>query len=321
MNAPSHPLDSYPSFRTARAWELGRLVEEKLGAQVTAAPADGTLMQAKGNRASLSVGDLWLCAYGLPTTIKFPEGEYLKVQFNLAGVGTSSIGRQTIAVTADQACVLAGDVEVWFGPEFQQLVWRVPKSALAAKMAAMTGNAVVHEPAFDPALSLTQAQGAIARQLVGSLVRAVEVGDAPSKMVLAEIEQAMMVALLAANAHHVPELLLRPSDAAPWQVRRAEQYIEANWDKPLTIEDLVAAAGTSARSLFRTFRQSRGCSPLEFARRVRLNAAKRMLEHPGQSTNVTAVAMACGFRDLGHFTKSFRQAFGVLPSDVLKKSS
>ena len=56
----------------------------------------------------------------------------------------------------------------------------------------------------------------------------------------------------------------------PWQVRRAEQFIEANWDQPITIEAVVAATNVSARSLFSAFKAGRGYSPMDFVKRVRL---------------------------------------------------
>jgi len=55
-----------------------------------------------------------------------------------------------------------------------------------------------------------------------------------------------------------------PVATAPWQVRRAEQFIEANWDQPTTIEALVAATNVSARSLFSSFKAGRGYSPMNF---------------------------------------------------------
>ena len=65
---------------------------------------------------------------------------------------------------------------------------------------------------------------------------------------LAELEQAVLVAFLYANPNHFSKLLYRkPCSIAPWQVVRAEEYIEANWNSVLTIESLAEAIGASAR--------------------------------------------------------------------------
>jgi transcriptional regulator GlxA family with amidase domain len=86
----------------------------------------------------------------------------------------------------------------------------------------------------------------------------------------AQIEQLLMVMFLCANEHNYSHLLeQQPRDIAPRQVRQAEEYIEANRDRPISLEDLAAVTGVSMLSLFRSFKQSRGYSPLEFAKRVR----------------------------------------------------
>jgi len=134
-----------------------------------------------------------------------------------------------------------------------------------------------------------------------------------------ELEQALAVSLLAAADHSQQALLgQRGGGAAPWQVRRAEDYIEAHWNRPISIEDLAAVTGTSARSLFRRFKEYRGCSPLDFAKRLRLRHAHRMLRAGDPGVSVTQVATECGFGDLGHFGKDYAKAFGELPSQTLQ---
>ncbi len=91
------------------------------------------------------------------------------------------------------------------------------------------------------------------------------------KLVLAEFEQALAVMFLHANQHNYSRLLQPPPrDLAPWQVRQAEEYIEANWQRAIVLEDLVDVTGVSAVELFRSFKKCRGYSPMEFANRVRL---------------------------------------------------
>src|SRR5262249_38701413 len=75
----------------------------------------------------------------------------------------------------------------------------------------------------------------------------------------------------------------------------------------------------SARVLFRSFRQHRGCTPMEFAKQARLHQARGMLAEPEAS--VTAVAYACGFFTTGHFARAYREAFGELPSQTIQRST
>jgi transcriptional regulator GlxA family with amidase domain len=108
--------------------------------------------------------------------------------------------------------------------------------------------------------------------------------------------------------------------AVPWQVRRAEAYIEAHWDQAITVETLAEVAGTSARTLFHAFKLSRGQSPMAFVKQVRLARARQMLENPHLRCSVSSVAFACGFGNLGHFARDYAQRFGETPSRTLGRA-
>lgn len=104
---------------------------------------------------------------------------------------------------------------------------------------------------------------------------------------------------------------------APWPVRIVENYLEANWDRPVTIEEIARETGVGVRSLFLSFKKARGYSPMSFLLRVRLYHARRMLEAPNATTSVTSVRSRCGFKNASHFARYYRAAFGELPSTTL----
>ena len=105
-----------------------------------------------------------------------------------------------------------------------------------------------------------------------------------------------------------------------WQVRRAEEYIEAHWNQPITIASLTHATAASARSIFYHFKNSRGQSPMSFLKQVRLDHARRMLERSDVNRSVTQIAVDCGFGNLGHFAGDYFKRFGERPSDTLRRS-
>ena len=80
-------------------------------------------------------------------------------------------------------------------------------------------------------------------------------------------------------------------------MRRAEQYIEANWNRAITVEALAAATSVSARSLFYSFRAARGCSPMDFVKRLRLGpgvAEKNLIRNEfGDAGQFSLVGGAC----------------------------
>jgi transcriptional regulator GlxA family with amidase domain len=142
-----------------------------------------------------------------------------------------------------------------------------------------------------------------------------------SPLVLAELEQAILVAFLCGVHHNYSRLLdARPSSIGSRDVRRVEEYIESNWDEPITVEALALVANASVRSIFRSFQQERGWSPMSFVKQVRLRHAKQMLSSAAPGASVTNVAFACGFGNLGHFAHDYQRGFGEAPSATLNRS-
>jgi len=316
------PLDAHPAFRASSLDALEDAVGIHLGAKFVQLPAHKGEIEARANALTLPNSSLWFCSYAMPVALKFPEPDHIRVQFHYSGIGATWIDNALYPINPRQGCISTTEVEIDFSPGFEQIVWRIPKDAMVRKLAGMMDCAVTSGLDFDPVLDLATPQAATMGRILDCLLHAADtVDNEAAGVVLSELEQAMITSFLAASNHGCRDRLVKkPQAAAPRQVRRAEEYIEANWNQPLSIESLAAEAGCSVRSLFRTFRQCRGYTPLEFARRLRLGNARRMLQNPDGSTTVTSVAFACGFSDLGRFSKDFTQSFGELPSLVLTRS-
>ena len=160
------------------------------------------------------------------------------------------------------------------------------------------------------------------RSLVGLMIAELdrEQGEV-SPLVLAELEQAVLIAFLCGTGHNYTRLLDgRPCGVAPSQVRLVEEYIEANWNQPVSIEGLAIAANASARSVFHAFKEFRGYSPMNFLKRERLRRAREMLAKPDSNESVTNVSFACGFGNMGRFADDYQKAFGEMPSETLNRA-
>jgi AraC-like DNA-binding protein len=314
------PLDGHPAFRASRFDALKEAVATQLGAKFVELPSQPATLDARANRFKLPNSSLWFCAYGVPVAMEFPEPDHIRVQFHHAGVGATWVGETMTPVTSSQGCVTSTAAEFAFDGDFQQVVWRVSKDFLRKKLASLTEEPLSAEIAFNPTLDMNRPKAQLLTKLLGCTLHAAETAQGEAAgIVVGELEQAMISTFLAVADHRYRgQLEGRAAAAAPWQVRRAEAYIAAHWDKPLEIETVADVTGASVRSIFRAFKQSRGYTPFEFAKRLRLSHARRMLETESGGS-VTSVCFACGFSDLGRFSKDFAQAFGERPSDVLKR--
>jgi AraC-like DNA-binding protein len=89
--------------------------------------------------------------------------------------------------------------------------------------------------------------------------------------------------------------------------------------QPLSLEELAKLSGRSLASFKRDFQQQYNCAPKKWINEQRLEHARMLLQHSGK--NVTEVALECGFENIPHFIKIFKQKFGFTPNSLRGKES
>src|SRR5580658_9686500 len=95
------------------------------------------------------------------------------------------------------------------------------------------------------------------------------------------------------------------------------EYIEDTLGQPITLRELAALAGVSARHIERAFRQSMSCSPHAYVMDRRLHRARDLLiNHP--ELPVEQIALRLGFSSSSHFSSAFRRQTGLTPTDFRK---
>jgi len=93
--------------------------------------------------------------------------------------------------------------------------------------------------------------------------------------------------------------------------KRVLDHVAAHYAAAVSLDALAAVAGLSPSHFSRVFRQTIGRSPMQFVAAYRVEQAKRRLADP--QTSLSEVALACGFADQAHFTRTFKQAEGLTP--------
>jgi AraC family ethanolamine operon transcriptional activator len=104
-------------------------------------------------------------------------------------------------------------------------------------------------------------------------------------------------------------------------VRRVEELLDASGDEVPSIPTLCAVAGVSERTLEYAFREQLGMTPVRFLKIRRLNRVRRGLLGAEPGASVTAIALRAGIYDLGRFAGEYRQLFGELPSQTLRRGA
>jgi transcriptional regulator GlxA family with amidase domain len=82
----------------------------------------------------------------------------------------------------------------------------------------------------------------------------------------------------------------------------------------LSIEDLALRAMDSRRQIDRLFQRFLKTTPSRYYLETRLTRARRLLQQTNQP--ITSIAIACGFTSAPHFSRCYREFFGVSPSQV-----
>jgi AraC-like DNA-binding protein len=97
-------------------------------------------------------------------------------------------------------------------------------------------------------------------------------------------------------------------------VRRAREYIEANFNQSISLAKLGELTDLSPFYLHRVFCEEVGMPPHAYQTQVRINRAKQMLR---QRYSLAAVAVSTGFADQSHLTRHFQRLVGVTPGRFL----
>jgi AraC-like DNA-binding protein len=323
MPGRSTPLSNYPVVRSSDP----ALVRDRLFHVYGANSFDikRSLDEFAVTADHLQIGGVGLSyvEYIGDASVGFGEVSFVRQCFSIEGAARYHTGtRSTEIAPGAWSPILHAQQPLQFDFQsgYRQIALRIEFDTLRHNLSALLGREVDHL-SFDETRTSQPAMEALRRRVFHAATDYNERGAFFSDRAAAEVERMLVMKFLMCHRHNYTHLLLREPPAAPsTAVRTVEEFIVANWDKPIDIEAMVAVAQVSARSLFRQFKRDRGCSPADFAKRVRLNHAREMLERSNQVSSVIQVALRCGFQNPGHFARDYRNSFGELPSVTLQRA-
>jgi transcriptional regulator GlxA family with amidase domain len=95
-------------------------------------------------------------------------------------------------------------------------------------------------------------------------------------------------------------------------ISSAQQWLHENFHRTFSLEIPAEHAGMSLRNFVRRFKQATGDSPLHYIQKLRIAAAKRLLE--GDHRTMQEIGDAVGYQDVAFFRQLFQRHTGVSPS-------
>jgi len=126
-----------------------------------------------------------------------------------------------------------------------------------------------------------------------------------------------MMELLYDLAHADPHLLHQLMHLNSPARKDISLIMESSFTNPVSLSDLAYMAGRSLSSFKRDFRLVYKMSPAQWIRERRLQYASHLLRTTDM--DVTDVCYESGFESVAHFSRSFKEFFGINPSELKKR--
>ena len=99
-------------------------------------------------------------------------------------------------------------------------------------------------------------------------------------------------------------------------IRQAQQYISAHIREKLTVPLVARQVDVSPSYLTALFHKNLQISPGEYIRRTKLQESKQMIRE--NNLNFTEIAAELQYSTVHHFSRQFKEKFGITPTEYAK---
>jgi len=202
---------------------------------------------------------------------------------------------------------LKRDPVVMIDKPFHSVHFYVPRAALNA-IADDVHAPRVGELAYRPGAGIADST---ILHLGHSMLAALAHPERASRLFVDHVTLAVATHVAQLYGHLKPATRPVRGGLAPWQVRRSKEILSANLDGSVTLKEVAEECGLSISHFARAFAVSVGLPPHAWLLRRRVDRAKSML--PDENLSLSDIALACGFADQSHFTRTFSREVGKSP--------
>ncbi len=126
-------------------------------------------------------------------------------------------------------------------------------------------------------------------------------------------ELSSIMAILSENQPAVGKKSFGKEQRDNARIKEMLTFIQANYGRELTVEDIASACAVSASECIRCFHATINTTPIAYLKSYRLQQAAVKLQLT--TDKISAIAESCGFQEMSYFAKSFKVAYGCTPSE------
>lgn len=113
---------------------------------------------------------------------------------------------------------------------------------------------------------------------------------------------------------HIADVRTEENDSAVW---KGIEYIEDNFNRPITVGELAKMCTVSETSFRRIFKETTGESPIKYINRLKIAKAKELLK--SSEITVDEIAYFLSFYDKSYFCKTFKNITNLTPAEYRKR--
>ena len=154
--------------------------------------------------------------------------------------------------------------------------------------------------------------------LIQQMLREQERMDAYSNdMILSQLNQLLLILLR--QTESARDAKLQTANAVHSEneiIRRAQQYISDHIREKLSVPLVARQVDVSPSYLTALFHKNLQISPGEYIRRIKLQESKQMIRE--NNLNFTEIAAALQYSTVHHFSRQFKEKFGITPTEYAK---
>lgn len=222
-------------------------------------------------------------------------------------------GREHFRIDNKTAVLGPGDVLIWSTtrPMSFEVVERLQKISVMMPLSRLKSWL----PASWHSLESTLPSGSEPANLLATFINSISPSFFSGTLQHGEALTEAMIGMLisALSIDHTP---VNSSSLRDAQLLRVKTYIDAHLDDPdLSPNTIAAANGISVRYLHCLF-EPEGTTVLQYVIRERLVRCHRELSNPVMARRtITDIAFAWGFQSSTHFSRRFKEAYGVSPHE------
>ena len=153
--------------------------------------------------------------------------------------------------------------------------------------------------------------------IIGQMLQEQERMDSQSPdMIIAHLTALMLVLLRQADTAAPKPKTSNSLHSENEIIRRAQQYISTHVREKLSVPTVARMVDVSPSYLTALFHKNLQISPGEYIRRVKLQESKQMIRE--NSMNFTEIAQALQYSTVHHFSRQFKEKFGLTPTEYAK---